>query len=106
MFATIEPERFIKPNYVCDTTLSERELKKQLAKVDTRIGTVIKGQRIINKGDIIDKDTYRTLETYFTIANELEASKSNSSKLNIFLGQALFIIICMFVLMAYIHIPY
>ena len=104
MFATIEPERFIKPNYVCDTTLSERELKKQLAKVDTRIGTVIKGQRIINKGDIIDKNTYRTLETYFTITNELEASKSTSSKLNIFLGQALFIIICMFVLMSYIYI--
>lgn len=104
MFAAIEPERFIKPNYVCDTLLSERELNKQLKKVEARIGTVVKGQRIINKGDIIDKNTYRTLETYFTILNEIEAAKSTSSKLNIFIGQSLFIIICMLVLMAYIYI--
>ena len=104
MFAAIEPERFIIPNYTCDTLLSEKELKKQLNKVEARIGTVIKGQRIINKGDIIDKDTYRTLETYFTILNEIEASKSTSSKLNIFFGQVMFIIICMLVLVAYIYI--
>lgn len=104
MFAAIEPERFIIPNYTCDTLLTDKELKKQLKKVDARIGTVIKGQRIINKGDIIDKNTYRTLETYFTILNEIEATKSTSSKLNIFIGQILFIIICMLVLVAYIYI--
>ncbi len=104
MFAAIEPERFIIPNYTCDTLLTEKELKKQLKKVEARIGTVIKGQRIINKGDIIDKNTYRTLETYFTILNEIEAAKSTSSKLNIFIGQILFIIICMLVLVAYIYI--
>ena len=104
MFAAIEPERFIIPNYTCDTLLTDKELKKQLKKVEARIGTVIKGQRIINKGDIIDKNTYRTLETYFTILNEIEAAKSTSSKLNIFIGQILFIIICMLVLVAYIYI--
>ena len=104
MFAAMEPERFIIPNYTCDTLLTEKELKKQLKKVEARIGTVIKGQRIINKGDIIDKNTYRTLETYFTILNEIEAAKSTSSKLNIFIGQILFIIICMLVLVAYIYI--
>ena len=104
MFAAIEAERFIIPNYICDTALTERELNKQLKKVEARIGSVKKGQRIINKGDIIDANTYRTLETYFTILNEIEASKSVSSKMNIFLGQVLFIIICMFVLMAYIYI--
>lgn len=104
MFATIEPDRLIVPNYVCDTLLSEKELKKLLNKVETRIGTVVKGQRIINKGDIIDSSTYRTLETYFSILNEIEAAKSTSSKMNIFFGQVLFIIICMFVLMSYIYI--
>lgn len=104
MFAMIEPERFITPNYICDTLLTEKELKKQLKKVEARIGTVVKGQRIINKGDIIDKNTYRTLETYFTILNEIEAAKSTSSKLNIFFGQIMFIIICMLILMAYIYI--
>ena len=104
MFAELELGRFIKPNYVCDSTLTEKELKKQLRKVEARIGTVVKGQRIINKGDIIDKNTYRTLETYFTILNEIEAAKSINSKLNIFIGQVLFVIICMLVLISYIFI--
>lgn len=104
MLASIDLERYIKPNYVCDTALTEKELDKQLRKVEARIGNVKKGQRIINKGDIIDKNTYRTLETYFTILNEIEASKSTSSKLNIFFGQVLFIIICMLVLIGYIYI--
>ena len=104
MFAAIEAERFITPNYVCDTLLTEKELSKQLKKVDARIGTVVKGQRIINKGDIIDRNTYRTLETYFNILNEIEAAKSTNRTLNIFFGQVLFIIICMLVLVAYIYI--
>lgn len=104
MFMALNPERFIRPNYICDTLLTEKELNRQLRKVDARIGTVIKGQRIINKGDIIDKNTCMTLETYFNTLNELEAAKSTSSKLNIFLGQVLFIIICMLVLVGYIYI--
>lgn len=104
MLAAIDLEKYIMPNYICDTTLTEKELNKQLRKVEARIGNVKKGQRIINKGDIIDKNTYRTLETYFTILNEIEAAKSTSSKLNIFFGQVLFIIICMLVLVGYIYI--
>ena len=104
MFTSMELDRFIVPNYVCDSALTEKELNRQLKKVETRIGNVKKGQRIINKGDIIDKNTYRTLETYFTILNEIEAAKSTSSKLNIFFGQVLFIIICMLVLISYIYI--
>ena len=104
MIAAMELMRFITPNYVCDSVLSERELERQLAKVETRIGAVLKGQRIINKGDLIDSDTYRTIETYLTIQNEIESSKSIGSKMNIFLGQVMFIIICMFSLLTYIHI--
>ena len=104
MLSQIEPERFITPNYICDTMLSEKELNRLLAKVETRIGTVVKGQRIINKGDIIDNNSFRTLETYFTILNEIESAKSFDSKLNIFIGQILFIIICMMILVGYLYI--
>ncbi|MBR2319066.1 MAG: HDIG domain-containing protein [Bacteroidaceae bacterium] len=104
MLASMEPEKFIIPNYICDTRLSDKELNRQLAKIETRIGTVIKGQRIINKGDIIDDISFRTLETYFTILNEIESAKSFDSRLNIFLGQVLFIIICMMILVGYLYI--
>lgn len=104
MLISMEPEKFIRPNYVCDTLLSEKELKRQLGKIETRIGTVVKGQRIINRGDIIDRASYRTLETYFAILNEIESAKSFDSRLNIFLGQVLFIIICMMILVGYMYI--
>ncbi len=104
ILASMEPGRFIMPNYVYDTLLSEKELERQLGKIETRIGTVVKGQRIINRGDIIDKESYRTLETYFTILNEIESTKSFDSKLNIFIGQVLFIIICMMILVCYLYI--
>ena len=104
MLASMEPEKFIIPNYVCDTLLTEKELNRKLAKIETRIGTVVKGQRIINKGDIIDNNSYRTLETYFTILNEIESAKSFDSKLNMFFGQVLFIIICMMIMVGYLYI--
>ncbi|MBO7302027.1 MAG: HDIG domain-containing protein [Bacteroidaceae bacterium] len=94
----------IKPNYISDSKLTERELNRQLAKLETRIGTVLKGQRIINQGDIVDEKAYRTIETYIKLQNEIEAAKSTGSKLNVFLGQVIFIIIAMFSLLAYIYI--
>lgn len=104
MLASMDTEKFIIPNYVCDTQLSEKELNRKLSKIETRIGAVVKGQRIINKGDIIDNNSYRTLETYFTILNEIESTKSFDSRLNIFIGQVLFIIICMMILVGYLYI--
>lgn len=104
MLVSMDTEKFIIPNYVCDTQLSEKELNRKLSKIETRIGAVVKGQRIINKGDIIDNNSYRTLETYFTILNEIESTKSFDSRLNIFIGQVLFIIICMMILVGYLYI--
>ena len=95
---------YIKPNYISDAKLTENELNRQLAKLETRIGTVLKGQRIINKGDIVDEKAYRTIETYAKMQNDIEAAKGAVSKLNMFLGQVVFIILGLFLLMAYIYI--
>ena len=94
----------IHPNYVSDKRLTERELNRQLSKLETRIGTVLKGQRIINQGDIVDEKAYRTIETYINLQHEIEATKSTGSKLNMFLGQVVFIILGMCSLLAYIYI--
>lgn len=95
---------YIKPNYISDSKLTENELNKQLAKLEPRIGTVLKGQRIINQGDIVDEKAYRTIETYVKMQNDIEAARGAGSKLNMFLGQVVFIILGMFLLMAYIYI--
>lgn len=93
---------YIRPNYVCDTAATRIELERSLDKVETKLGTVQKGQRIINKGDIVDKNAYRTLETYFDELQKTERNKEGN-KLYMFLGQVLFVIIGMFMLLAYIY---
>ena len=93
----------IRPNYICDTTRTNSELKKKLSQYNTHIGTILKGQRIINKGDIVDSTSYRTIETYLYKLHEMEHSKANGNKFNIFVGQVLFVIIGMFLLLAYIY---
>ena len=93
----------IRPNYICDTARTNRELNKKLQEHSTQIGTILKGQRIINKHDLVDSTAYRTIETYLEKMHELENSKASGNKFNIFVGQVLFVIIGMFLLLAYIY---
>lgn len=92
---------YIRPNYQCDTTLTDSELERRLSNLETRLGVVIKGQRIINKGDVIEKKEYRTLEVYYAQLQEMTKGKDN--KLNVFMGQVIFIILCMLSLFVYIY---
>lgn len=96
-------KELIKPNYICDTARSNAELRKKLAGYDTHIASIVKGQRIINKGDMVDSNAYMTIETYIRKLQEHEQSKASWNKFNIFLGQVLFVIIAMFMLLAYIY---
>jgi putative nucleotidyltransferase with HDIG domain len=96
-------KRLIEPNYVCDTALTNAELKKKLSEHETRIATILKGQKIINRGEIVDSAAYRTIETYIDKLNDLEQSKATGNKFNIFMGQVLFVITAMFILLAYIY---
>lgn len=92
----------IKPNLVCDTALTRREIERQQNNLEKRIGVVLKGQRIINKGDRIDSKTFRALETYFAQLQEIDAADAN--KFNIFAGRAVFITLSMIILLIYIYI--
>lgn len=97
-------KKYIAPNYACDTALTRSELEKHLGRIEPRICIVLKGQRIINKGDLIDARTYRILETYFEKLQQMEAAEDGGNKFNIFIGQAIFIILSMLTLLAYIYI--
>lgn len=96
-------KELIAPNYTCDTAQTNYGLREKLARHETRIGTILKGQRIINKGDIVDSTAYRTIETYLHKLQEAESSMASGNKFNIFIGQVLFVIIGMFLLLAYIY---
>lgn len=103
MISELGIKELIMPNYICDTARSNAELRKKLADYETRIASIVKGQRIINYGDMVDPVSYKTIETYIGKLQEIEQSKAAWNKFNIFLGQVMFVIIAMFMLLAYIY---
>lgn len=95
---------YIKPNYVCDTTRTATELESELGRVGTTLAIIQKGERIVNKGDIVDDKLYTTIETYLNEAKKVKELKEGDNKLYIFIGQVMFIVIAMLTLLTYIYI--
>lgn len=56
-------ERFLKPNMTYDKETSEKVLNQQLQKVSLSIGMVQAGERIIDRGEIVDAQTYNILRS-------------------------------------------
>ncbi|GAB6976858.1 HD family phosphohydrolase [Prevotella falsenii] len=82
---------YIEPNLVYDKERSESEMNDMLSLIPQASGMVLEGQRIIDRGDIVDAKTYRVLSS-FEQANE----KRNETKDQItstLLGQSLYVFI-------------
>ena len=94
----------VKPNYRCDTKASELELEKQIKSIDTVYRHIREGRKIISTGDIVDKESEKTIKAYLAMKKEREKSKSANNLQYILLGQILFILLCIALLLAYIAI--
>ena len=82
---------YIEPNLVYDKERSESEMNDMLSLVPQASGMVLEGQRIIDRGDIVDAKTYRVLNSF-----EQAMEKRNEGKDEItstILGQALYVFI-------------
>ena len=100
----INLRNFIRPNYVYDSLRTSNELRKQRSGIETTLAIVQRGERIINKGDIIDGKLYKTIETYTSEMKKIQEGKKENKEVYIFIGQILFIIMAMSTLVAYIYI--
>ena len=96
--------RFVKPNYRCDIRASKQELNKLLNSIDPVHEHIKEGKKIISTGDIVDEETEKVLNAYLQQKQEKEKSKSEANRQYILIGQILFIIVCMIILLAYINI--
>ena len=94
----------VTPNYKCDTRATLLEQDKQAKSINPVYKQIKEGERIINSGDIIDKDAERSIKAYLDQKREKEKTKSANNWKHILLGQILFIIVCMLILSAYINI--
>lgn len=92
---------YVVPNLTYDKTKSEQARKELLSSVSYASGMVLRGQKIIDRGDIVDKTTYQILTSL-----QKEYYKRNTSKKQahtILLSQLLFTLLIATCLTLYLH---
>ena len=91
---------YIEPNLVYDKTRSDTEKSDLLSSIPPASGMVMSGQKIIDRGDIVNDYTYRVLNSF-----EREVKRRNDSSDQIastFVGQVLFVGIMVFIFTSYL----
>ena len=82
---------YISPNLIYDRTRSEASLNELNNSIPLASGIVQRGQKIIDRGDIVDKNTYNILMSYKKETERREENKQGMSL--IILGQILYVLI-------------
>lgn len=82
---------YIEANLQYDKARSESEMNDMLSLIPQASGIVLEGQRIIDRGDIVDAKTYRVLDSF-----EQATEKRNESKdqvTSMLIGQSIYVFI-------------
>ncbi len=93
---------YIVPNIKLDSIASKRLHDDAVQKAMAPIGVIQKGERIIDKGDIVSPQLYRLLQTYDEISSHRSVMKVDKHHYPI-VGQSLYVIILLTVLYCYFH---
>lgn len=98
--ATIEPYRmvlqksnlvnYIRPNLEYDRTRSESELNDILSSVPIASGMVVSGQKIIDRGDIVNEEDFRVLSSFEREMERRDTSRDETKE--IMFGQIIFVL--------------
>jgi len=95
-------ENFIQPNVIYDATRSETDLAAQIGEISHFRGMVVEGQKIIDKGEIVDEQKSQIIKSYLDIVNEKTASKQ--FQLLTWGGRSVFVLLCFLVLFVYLSL--
>ena len=89
---------YIEPNLLYDKDRSETEMNDMLSLIPQASGMVLEGQRIIDRGDIVDAKTFRVLNSFEQAMEKRKASEDEIT--STFIGQTIYvlILICLFTL--------
>lgn len=98
---TANMERFITPNIIFDVTRSESECNELIATIPRARGMVQGGQKVIERGDIVDEYDYSVLKSY---EKEMERRASTLELLSTFTGQVLYVLIIVILFTCYLQL--
>lgn len=90
------------PDIVLDTIADNKYRAQEYLAADASIGVIKKGQRIVDRGEIVNPQIYTNLNTYLNKVNERRGDNNNENYFT--LGQALFILMCLGTLYVYLYI--
>jgi len=95
-------ENFIQPNVMYDAARSEADLEAELNEISHFRGMVVADQKIIDQGEIVDKEKSLIIKSYLDIVNDKTASKQ--FQLLTLSGRALFVFLCFLILYVYLSL--
>ncbi len=87
---------FIEPNIIYNKEKSETERNDMLSLVPQASGMVLEGQRIIDRGDIVDSKTYRILNSFEQAMEKRNASQDEITSTIIGHAIYVFVLVTMF----------
>lgn len=80
---------YIEPNLIYDKSRSETERNDLLSSIPPASGMVMSGQKVIDRGDIVDEYTYRVLNSF---EREMQRrSASQTEMMTVLIGQIVFV---------------
>lgn len=92
----------IVPNVEVDSVADDKYRRQEYLTVNGAMGVIKKGQRIVDRGEIITPQIYTNLDTYMEMANQNQLDENKTSYF--LLGQALYILLCFIGIYAFLII--
>jgi putative nucleotidyltransferase with HDIG domain len=93
---------YLEPNLIYDKERSEAERNDLLSLIPQASGMVLEGQRIIDRGDIVDLYTYRVLNSFEKAMEQRNAS--DSEIMSTIVGQAIYVFILVLLFTMYLYL--
>lgn len=91
---------YIEPNLIYDKGKSETERNDLLSSIPPASGMVMSGQKVIDRGDIVDEYTYRVLSSF---EREIKRRSATLTQItNTIIGQMIFVTLMVFLFTMYL----
>lgn len=91
---------YIEPNLIYDKGKSETDRNDLLSSIPPASGMVMSGQKVIDRGDIVDEYTYRVLSSFEREIKRRSATQTQIT--NTIIGQVIFVTLMVFLFTMYL----
>ncbi len=92
----------LTPNLIIDSATNLKFRNQEYLQVNGAQGVIKKGQRIVDRGEIVTPQVYTNLNTYFELRDRIQGTTHTHTYF--YAGQALYILICFTGLYVYMYL--